>query len=251
MTRRRRSATALPATLYAAVRERLREDIASGRLTPGQKLPSESAMTAMFGVSRITVRQALDDLKNARLIVTIPGKGAFVAAPAPLALSFDRIEGLSSAALATGRTIHNRRLALARRPAQRDAAAKLGVDIGADVMTLDTLRYVDGVPLSVNRSWMPRKLGSRLARLDLSGRDLVDVYQQELAVPVTSASVEIRATHPTRREARLLGVAPDLPCLVMHRVLRSSADLAVLYEVALFRGDVYTHRSTARALSDA
>ena len=92
---------------------------------------------------------------------------------------------------------------------------------------------------------MPRTLGTRIARLDLSARDLVDVYQRELGQAVTSAALEIRAVTPTPRQARLLRISRDLPCLELHRVLLSAADRTVLYEVALHRGDLYSHRSTS------
>lgn len=236
---------ALPTTLYARVRERLRADILAGRLAPDQRLPSESALTSLFGVSRITVRQALEDLKNQGLIVKVQGKGAFVARPAPVTASFDRIEGLASAVSMTGRSIRNRRLRIGRRRAPREVAAQLAIEPGTEVVALETVRFVDGVPLSVNRSWMPRTLGTRIARLDLSARDLIDVYQRELGQAVTSAALEIRAVTPTPRQARLLRIARDLPCLELHRVLLSAADRPVLYEVALHRGDLYSHRSTS------
>ena len=69
-------------TLFAQVRERLRERIVSGALGTGDKLPSESELEAEFGVSRITVRQALSGLHAAGLIEKVNGRGSFVTRPA-------------------------------------------------------------------------------------------------------------------------------------------------------------------------
>jgi len=240
-----------PATFHARVRETLRKDILDGRLKVHQQLPSETELTALFGVSRITVRQALDDLKRQGLVVKLQGKGTFVARPAPVSASFDDVEGLSAATAASGRVILNRRLALSAVRAPAAVARELAVDAGSTVIRLDTLRSVDGVPLSVNRSWMPEGAGRKLARLDLSHRDVVDVIERDLGLQVAGARTEIRAMHPTLAQARRLRVSADLACLSVHRVLLAPAGDALDYEVALYRGDIYSHRSTVRRAADA
>ena len=71
---------ALP--LFAQIKARLRQDILEKRLPAGQKLPSEAQLQLAFGVSRITVRQALNELQAEGLIETLNGKGSFVTRPA-------------------------------------------------------------------------------------------------------------------------------------------------------------------------
>jgi GntR family transcriptional regulator len=78
--------------LYSQVRERLRERIADGTYAPQARLPSESEIGALLGVSRITVRQALGDLQNEGVIVKVPGKGTFVAETRP-SQELARLEG--------------------------------------------------------------------------------------------------------------------------------------------------------------
>ena len=65
-------------SLFKRIESDLRQRILSNELAPGEKLPSESEMINIFGVSRITVRQALSDLQAAGLIEKINGKGSFV-----------------------------------------------------------------------------------------------------------------------------------------------------------------------------
>ena len=240
-----------PATFHARVREAIRSDILDGRLKVHQQLPSETELTALFGVSRITVRQALDDLKRQGLVVKLQGKGTFVARPAPVSASFDHVEGLSAATAASGRVILNRRLALSAVRAPAAVARELALDAGSTVIRLDTLRSIDGVPLSVNRSWMREAPGRRLARLDLSHRDVVDVIERDLGLPLAGARTQIRAVHPTVTQARQLRVSTDLPCLSVHRVLLSASGEALDYEIALYRGDLYSHRSTVRRAAAA
>src|SRR3954470_8450826 len=100
-----------PRPLYARVRDELRAGILDGRLQPHAKLPSESEMTAAYGVSRITVRQALSDLQKEGLIVRLQGKGAFVSQP-QAAQELNRLEGLAESLASQGQEVHSKRLSM-------------------------------------------------------------------------------------------------------------------------------------------
>ena len=69
-----------PSPLFAQVRDSLKASIVSGTLAPGAKLPSEAELEQRFGVSRVTVRQALSDLQKQAIIEKVNGKGSFVSA---------------------------------------------------------------------------------------------------------------------------------------------------------------------------
>src|SRR5258706_917047 len=235
----------LPQTLHAQLRDHLRADILAGRLRVEDQLRSEHQLASDFGVSRITVRQALADLVTQGLIVKIQGKGAFVASR-PVAATFDRIEGLAEAVATSGLQIKNRRLRLGRMRARADVAGALGLKAGNEIVVLDTLRYVDRRRLSVNRCAMPVSIGLRIAKLDLSQRDLVDVYERELGHVLADEDVQVGARSPSAREAKLLGVASSLPCLEVMRKIVTSAGVPIHHETALYRGDIYHQRFRLR-----
>ena len=235
----------VPQTLRAHLRDHLRADILEGRLREEDRLRSEHQLANDFGVSRITVRQALADLVAQGLIVKIQGKGAFVASR-PVAATFDRIEGLAEAVATSGLKVQNRRLGLRKIRARADVAAMLAVKAGTEVVVLDSLRYVDRRPLSVNRCVMPLSIGLRVAKLDLSDRDLVDVYARDLGHDLASEDVQVGARAPSAREAKLLGVADSLPCLEVTRKIVTSTGVPIHHETALYRGDIYHQRFRLR-----
>lgn len=70
-----------PLPLYMQIKESIRKHILDGTYQPHAQLPAESAMSNLFGVSRITIRQALSDLQNEGMIFKVPGKGSFVSKP--------------------------------------------------------------------------------------------------------------------------------------------------------------------------
>jgi GntR family transcriptional regulator len=89
------------------------------------------------------------------------------------------------------------------------------------------LRYIEREPLSVNTSHFPLALGERIAKLDLSGRDLINVLETELRLEVAQADLDIAAGAMPKREGRWLKVAEGEPALTVHRVLRDGSGTAV------------------------
>lgn len=236
--------TDVPLTLYAKLRDGLRASILDGVLAAHDKLPSESQLAASHGVSRITVRQALGDLQKEGLIVRHQGKGAFVSPPRRASQNLDRLQGLGEALAAQGHAVHGKRMLMKKMkvpPAIRDV---LGLAPGGMVWHMISLRYLDREPISVNSSYFPLVLGERVARLDLSGRDLIDVLEKDLGQSITQAQLEISATAMPPREARWLKVTPGVPALCVQRVLCDGADTRLQFETVTYRADAFSYRLT-------
>ncbi|TFY98032.1 GntR family transcriptional regulator [Ramlibacter rhizophilus] len=227
-------------TLYAQLRDQLRDRILQGQLVPHDKLPSESELSAEHGVSRITVRQALADLQRDGLIVRVQGKGAFVAAPRTQQ-SLQRLQGLGEALAGLGR-VHSRRLSVKELRASPEAARALRLPGGSTAWQLASLRYLEREPLSVNIAWFPGALGERMLRIDASGRDYIDVLETELDRPVAQAELEISAVPAPTRQARLLKVEPGAPALRVQRVLHGADGQPLQFETALYRGDTFSYK---------
>lgn len=231
----------VPQPLYARLRDRIRAGILDGKLQPHAKLPSEAEMTAAYGVSRITVRQALGDLQKEGLIVRLQGKGAYVAQPRA-SQQLDRLEGLAEALAGQGQAVHSKRLSLKTVRVNGALAAQLQVPARTEVVQLTTLRYLERQPLSVNVSHFGPGVGERIARIDLSGRDLIEVLEHDLRLPVERADVEIRAEAMHAREARLLQVEEGVPALKVHRVVLARGGQPLQAETATYRADAFSYR---------
>ena len=230
-----------PQPLYARLRDELRASILDGRLQPHARLPSENEMTAAYGVSRITVRQALGDLQKEGLIVRLQGKGAFVSQP-QATQQLHRLEGLAEALAPQGQAVHSKRLSMKRLRATPAIAGQLELAPLTELYQLMTLRYLDRQPLSVNVSHFVPGIGERIARIDLSGRDLIEVLERDLGQPVARADVEIRAQAMPAREAKLLRVDAGEPALKVHRLLRAEDGKPLQVETAIYRADVFSYK---------
>ncbi len=234
-----------PMPLYARLRDGLRAGILGGQLEPGEKLPSEAELAIAHGVSRITVRQALGDLQKEGLIVRLQGKGAFVSSVRS-SQSLNRLQGLGEALATGGQSVHSQRLSMKRLKAPGAVGFHLSLPKGAEVWQMIMLRYVDREPISVNCSWFPVLLGERIARLDLSGRDLIDVLEKDVQVPVAQARLDISAAAMPRREARWLKVAQGSPALCVQRILCDAADSPLQFENVTYRADAFSYKLDVR-----
>lgn len=231
----------VPQALYARLRDEIRSAILDGKLRAHDRLPSENELSMAHGVSRITVRQALGDLQKEGLIVRLQGKGAFVSHPRA-SQSLNRLEGLGEALSDDGQAVNSKRLSMKRLRGRSDVCSQLELPPASEVYQLMTLRYLDREPLSVNCSYYPLPLGERMARLDLSGRDVIEAIESDLGLKVAQAQLEISAAAMPRREARWLHAVEGEPALLVHRVLYDELKHPMQIETATYRSDTFSYK---------
>ena len=235
----------LPQSLHAQLRDALRARILDGRLVPGAKLPSEAELTAEHGVSRITVRQALGALQSEGLIVKVHGKGAFVSHP-KASQSLNQLQGLNEALAMEQHAVSSKRLAWREIKAPSAVARQLRLTAGESVYHLQTLRYLDREPLSVNNSYLPRFLGEKLTRVDFSRRDLIDVFENEGGLKIGEAQLEIGAGLARPQDARLLELEQGAPVLEVGRLLHVAEGGPIHVEWAVYRADRFRYKLNLR-----
>ena len=131
-----------PVPMHAQIREILRRRILDGSYAPHSQMPSESQMMASFGVSRITIRQALGDLQKEGLIFKVMGKGSFVAKPKAFQ-SLSRLQGFGEAMSPSGYETYSLLLSTREVPASLVVAQHLHLKPGAPVFEIQRLRYLN------------------------------------------------------------------------------------------------------------
>jgi GntR family transcriptional regulator len=227
--------------LYAQVRDALRTRILDATLPAGSRIPSESELTREHQVSRITVRQALSDLQKEGLIFRVHGKGTFVSAP-PVGQDLTRLRGLSESLSAEGHDVHNRRLSLIELNAPSHVAKRLAVSEHTRVIRIETLRYLDRRPLSIDTLWVPLPIGRRLAKANLETRDVLDIYENELGLELGPADVTIEATLANREQAKHLRVDVGAPILHVERLIHLADSRPIQLDFITYRGDAFRYR---------
>ena len=233
------SSSAIP--LYAQIKEALRAKIVDGTYAPHHRLPSESEMISAFGVSRITVRQAIRDLQNEGLLFSVHGKGTFVAVP-KVSQELTQLQGFNEAMHQLGHETFSDVFGLTSHKGSALICAKLGIATGEPVTEIGRVRYLNREPMSVDYSYLPRDVGSRLSKKSLRDRDLFSLLENELGQPLHSAEVEINASAANAEVAERLGVAPDSPILRIERLTYATPTQPLVFEYLYYRAESFKYK---------
>ncbi len=220
---------------YHRIAEALRERIRDGELTAGERLPNQRQLAHQFGVTLMTLRQALEVLEREKLIDRRHGLGTFVAAPS---IDYDilALRRFAGDLTALGEQVTTRVLGNLFGVADRRVAAALGLGSRARIVAVERLRLVDGHPMSLQRSFLPPAVGEDVLKSDLTTTPLRQVLELKLGLPITRARETVAAVRLGPREARELGCAAGVPAFESERVSYSGAR-AVVFDRVFIPGD--------------
>ena len=229
-----------PVPLYYQIAENLRSAIEAGTLRPGERLENEIQLSERLGVSRPTVRQAIQRLAHAGLVVRRRGVGTVVVSSRiqrTLALS-SLHEDLQAAGRGPATTV----LTAAQIAADEDVAAALEVPAGSAVLLIERLRAADGRPLAVMRNYLPADVfHGRDPAAGLARFGLYEALRQQ-GVQIHSAEDVIGARKATAAEARLLQVPRNSTVLTLSRIATEPAGRVIEYGIHAYLAERYAFR---------
>ncbi|MEP7057085.1 MAG: histidine utilization repressor [Caldimonas sp.] len=203
-----------PLPPYARVKQFLKEELARGRWLPGALMPSDAELVAQFGVSRMTVTRALRELQSEGLVERTQGVGTFAAHLARVSSTLT-IRDLHEEIASRGHR-HEARVHLARRErAPAPLAAQLGLAAGATVFHTLIVHAENGVPLQCEDRYVNPACAPNY--LDVDFTQMTPTHYLLQVAPLWEAQYSIQASVPSADEARLLGIGPREPCLVVVR----------------------------------
>ena len=230
----RRLASRVPR--YHQIAQTLRERIAADGRSPGERLDTQRGLAREFGVTLMTLRQALDLLERDGLIARRHGLGTFVARPA---IDYDilHLRAFAGDLSALGEDVVTRFLRTYTGPAEASVAEPLGLAVDAPVFVLERLRLVDGAPVSFQASYLPATLGAEVAKADLAVTPLRQVLAFKLGLEIAQARETVTAVSLERRAARELGCRPGIAAFRSDRVSMGPERAPVVYDRVFIPGD--------------
>lgn len=229
-----------PVPLYYQIAQRLEKAIRDDMLPAGSRLENEVALAKRLGLSRPTIRRAIQELVDKGLLVRRRGIGTQVVhgrvtRNVELTSLHDDLER-------AGQAPQTVVLSSRRASADADTAEILGVTEGSPVLHLTRLRSADGVPLAILDNVLPEQF------VDLSIDDLgrYGLYQmlRTLGVTLRVAKQSIGARAATQQEAELLDIGKGGPVLTMSRTAFDNSGTAIEYGRHIYRPDLYSFEIT-------
>ncbi|MFF9277953.1 GntR family transcriptional regulator [Streptomyces griseosporeus] len=223
----------------------LRRQLLTGAFAAGT-LPHESTLAADYRASRNTVRQALDLLRAEGLVERLPGVGTVVVAR-KYPHGLDRLMGLAETLREHGR-ISNEVRTMGPVPAPAPVAERLRVAPGADVLYIERLRRLNGLPLSLDLTYLPWDIGGALIGEDLENTDIFRLLEGLTGQSLGHAEISLEAVNADTHSAAVLQAPQGAAVLMLERLTHLADGRPVDLEFIRFRGDRITmsgllHRS--------
>lgn len=240
MTREPTVDRARPEPLYHQLETLLRRQILAGRWAAGERIPTEEQLVEAYGVSRVTVRQALRNLVLDGYLERGPGRGTFVRKPTLTAgerglTSFTQDMGAlglrAGARLVQGGVV----------PAPRPVAGRLGVPNGQPLYLLKRLRTGDGQPIGVQTTYLVEERFPDLLAVLPEDASLYETLRSRYGLEIEEAHETFSVTAIGRADAALLGVAPNDCGFYVERVAIAAGE-AFEFTASIMRGDRYRIR---------
>lgn len=223
-------------TLYDQIKDDLLSKIKDGTYPEGQTIPSELELAEMYGVSRPTIRQALQILVSDGYLEKRRRRGTVVTKP-KVSQSFTMsISSFEDAMRLAGRLPKTKVLMFKRERANAEVEKRLELTRGQDVFKLVRLRYADDLPNVFVESYIPCTLYPGLDSFDFNESSLY-AAMDTCGNPVMTARRRLEVIKADGAAAALLDVEAGDPLLLFHTVARDANGTAVEYSVATYRGE--------------
>lgn len=217
----------------------LRDRIVTGEAGPRSRLMSEPALAAQHGVSRVTVRRALDQLESEGLIERRPGSGTFVAGRSPAMPMVADLSNVLTHLVEMGRRTDVRLLSFSYMTPAPALAEALHLDVGERVQRSVRVRLIDGQPFSHLTTYVPERIGVSYSEADLASTPLLELLERSgLVAERASQSIGAALAGPDVAEALDLEIGAAL--LSMTRVVFDPEGRGIEFLQALYRPDRYT-----------
>lgn len=214
---------------YVAIRNWLVERIARGEVQRGHQLPSEHDVMARFAVSRVTARQAFDDLRAMGMVEARRGKGYFVSRLLATA-SLERLQSFGEMMASLGVETRSDVIELSEIAADCETSAGLCVEPSTIVTRIARARIAGGTTVSIDIGSLPLTIGRQLMLHDLGRADIFHLMEQRLGLEIGYADLELDVAAVPEAIAHLLEVTPGDQVLRLRRQTIANSGDVLMFE---------------------
>lgn len=223
---------------YLQLKNQLESLITSGKLGRGEALPSERHLAAVLGLSRMTVRRALEGLVESGLIEPRRGAGTFVRSPG-LDQQIERLSSFTDEVARAGYEAGSTVITIEQFPAGELVARSLDLEPGTVILRLLRLRTLDGEPFELQDAYLPpRYLPLSIVNITQSG-SLYDVLDTQFCARPLRAVQTVGARLATQTESRYLKLPRDVPVLSKQRITYGLDERPIEFVLCSARSDKF------------
>lgn len=226
-----------PIPMYHQLEEYIKQLIESGQLVPGDVLPSEREYSVKYGISRMTVRQAIINLVNERFLYRIKGKGTFVMEQ-KLEQDLQGLTSFSEDMKARGMKATSKLVRFEIIPAHFKLAKLLDIQEHGPVYEIVRIRLAEEIPMALERTYISANLVQGLTD-EIVQNSLYKYIEDTLHMKIASGTQVIEAAIANEQEVKYLEIPEQSPIMIMER--SSRLEDQTIFEVvkSSYRADRY------------
>lgn len=223
--------------LYVQLKETIIQDIKTGTLRPGDRLPSQREMCQMFHVSHMTIRRVIVELVNEGVIYAIPGKGLYVHEHKNYAET--SMLGFTREMTARGFKTTSQILEKGLLYASTVIASALNITTGSELVFLKRLRFINGEPISLQHSYLVHRHCLGILDLIDENASLFSILQEVYRLPLVNITTTVEATLAHKNQANLLNLKLPAALLMIEQINGLDLKQPLEYTRLAYRGDKY------------
>ncbi|MFC5630743.1 MULTISPECIES: GntR family transcriptional regulator [Streptococcus] len=227
--------------LYLQLVDTLELDIRNS-MSPNDKLLSERELTETYQVSRITVRQALQELEKRGLVYKMQGKGTYVSEIKEPAVDLGNVYSFTDEMKKLGKQPVTKTLSFSIVKATEHIARELKIELGAEVYELERLRLADDIPMMLERSYLPVIQFVGLNKEILSQKPLYQIVEEDYGERIRVAEEEFFASIALNHEAKLLEIKKGAPVLHLVRKTYNAKNKIIEFTFSIARADQFRYK---------
>lgn len=209
---------------------------------PGDLLPSERELSDRYGLSRTTVRLALQELERLGMVIRQHGRGTFVADRSSQTTNLSQAYSFSEQMRSMGREPSTTILEFSVIEADKNLAEHMSTRIGERLYKIKRLRSADDMPMMVERSYLPVRKFMTLKRPMLEKKALYDIVEQDFREKIGVAEEEFFASIARPADAHLLDISEGAPVLDLIRTTYNTSNEIVEYTLSVARADQFKYK---------
>ncbi|ROR22169.1 GntR family transcriptional regulator [Mobilisporobacter senegalensis] len=230
--------------LYMTIYDSILLAIQNGEYAENSPLPTERNLAEKYHVSRSTIRQALETLKEHNYIYTIHGNGTFVK-PQVFEQSLFKFYSFTDELKNSNNLIHNEVIDYELITLDRDLAIKLGYSTNDRFHKLIRLRSVKDYPLMIETTYLPQNRFFKLNIELLKTGSLYTFLKEKYSLQVDRATETFKPIIPNVKDRALLNITASIPCTLLERYSYEE-NVMVEYTASVVRGDKYSFKVELR-----
>lgn len=214
------------------------------RMAPNDKLFSERELTQVYGVSRITVRLALQELEKRGLVYKKHGKGTYVSEISDTAVDLSQAYSFTEQMKKIGKVPRTSILSFELVKASDYIAQHLQLSQGEEVFEVERLRLADEVPMMLERTYVPASLFPVLAAQRMKSTPLYEIFSEDYHQVIRLAEEEFYASIALDNEAKILGIPSNSPVLHLVRKTYNDKNRIIEFTFSIARADQFRYKIT-------